>query len=200
MNVNANDISSLSYLYIFPAIIGSIFAAQALERRLKAKTPATRPYRWGFYVGCMGVACAPPAVVTALGMAVAATNARWEAFGTCLAYTVFFVIHAVAGWFIIQRKRWAWVIGTIFSGNIFAWVINYIYGKNRWGEFVGEPYGSAGTEDEGYALLHDATKLETQGRVQEALLAYQRVVDKYSHTAAGLAAQKSIESLRAKIG
>ena len=197
--MNADD-TSLWCLYIFVAIIGSIFAARALERRLKAKTPATRPYRWGFYVGCMGVACAPVAAVTVLGMVVAATNGRWEAFGECLGYTVYFVINAVAGWFIIQRKRWAWVIGMIFSCNIFAWVINYIYGKNRWAEFVDEPYGSGGTEDEGYDLLHDATNLETQGRVQEALLAYQRVVDKYSHTAAGLDAQKSIESLRGKIG
>jgi len=59
---------------------------------------------------------------------------------------------------------------------------------------------SEGTEDEGYEVLARATKLETQGRVQEALLAYQRVADRYSHTAAGHDASKSIESLRAKIG
>lgn len=59
---------------------------------------------------------------------------------------------------------------------------------------------SEGTEEEGYEVLARATKLETQGRVQEALLAYQRVADRYSHTAAGHDARKSIESLRAKIG
>src|SRR5580765_2262490 len=58
---------------------------------------------------------------------------------------------------------------------------------------------SEGTEEEGYEVLARATKLETQGRVQEALLAYQRVADRYSHTAAGHDARKSIESLRAKI-
>ena len=45
----------------------------------------------------------------------------------------------------------------------------------------------------------EATKLETQGRVQEALAAYQRVADKYPDTAAGRDARKSIESLRAII-
>ncbi len=199
-NMNADTIVLLWTFYIFVALIGSIFASRALERKLKAKSPETRPFRWGFYVGSMGVACAPLAVFTTLGMALAVANANFEAFGVCLASTVFLLIHGVAGWFIIQRKRWAWVVGTIFSFNIFVWVANSIYGSNRWREFAGEPYGSAGTEDEGYELLHDATNLETQGRVQEALLAYQRIVDKYSHTAAGLDAQKSIESLRAKIG
>ncbi|SRR6266849_1181312 len=50
--------------------------------------------------------------------------------------------------------------------------------------------------NEGYELLKKATKLERQGRVQEALAAYQRIVDKYPHTAVGTDAQKSIESLR----
>lgn len=63
---------------------------------------------------------------------------------------------------------------------------------------MGEPYGSSGTEDEGYDLLHDATNLETQERVQEALLAYERVAEKYAHTTLGLDAQKSIENLRRK--
>jgi hypothetical protein len=59
---------------------------------------------------------------------------------------------------------------------------------------------SEGTEGEGYELLAHATKLEIQGRVQEALLAYQRVARRCPHTGAGHDARKSIESLRAKIG
>lgn len=197
--MSADDITSLSYLYIFLAVLGSIFAAKPLEKRLKARIPATRPYRWGFYVGCMGVACAPLALLMALATLMSELRGSYGAAGECATYTLFFTIHTISGWFVIQRKRWAWVVSTIFSFNIVAWIINYIYGRNRWGEFAGEPYGCAGTEDEGYELLADATKLETQGRVQEAIAAYQRVVDKYSHTTAGADAQKSLESLQAKI-
>jgi hypothetical protein len=197
--MNAQDITGILWLYTILAIVGSIFTASALEKRLKSRTPATRPYRWGFYVGTMGIACAPIALLTILGAIVAGRNRNWIPFGECLAFAVFFIVHTVCGWFIIRRKRWAWVLGTIFSCNIFVWIINYNYGRNRWGEFVGEPYGSAGTEDEGYELLADATKLETQGQVQEAIAAYQRVVDNYSHTPAGKDAQKSVEALRAKI-
>jgi hypothetical protein len=55
-------------------------------------------------------------------------------------------------------------------------------------------------EDQAYKLLADATKLETQGRVQEALAAYQQVFDKYPRTSAGQDARKSAESLRATTG
>ena len=56
------------------------------------------------------------------------------------------------------------------------------------------------TEDEAYELLNDATKLEAKGRVEEALSLYQRIVERYPQTAAGGDAQKSAQSLRAKLG
>lgn len=55
-----------------------------------------------------------------------------------------------------------------------------------------------GTENDGYELLSQATHLETQGRIQEAVAAYEKIAIKYSHTAAGQDAQKSLESLRQK--
>src|ERR1035437_1896021 len=145
--MNPDTIQSLLYLYGFVAVVPSICIASSLEKRLKARPPATRPYQWGFYTGCMGVACGPLAVLTTLGMAVAGINGRWETFGLFLALTMWLALSAVSGWFIIQRKRWAWVLGTILSCNILVWIINYIYGRNRWGEFGGQAYGSAGTED-----------------------------------------------------
>ncbi|MCD6052656.1 MAG: hypothetical protein K0Q55_4074, partial [Verrucomicrobia bacterium] len=59
------------------------------------------------------------------------------------------------------------------------------------------PEESKSAEDKGYELLTQATKLEIKGHVQEALLAYQHIADRYSHTTAGLDARKSIEILRA---
>ena len=52
--------------------------------------------------------------------------------------------------------------------------------------------------DSGYEALADATRLETEGRIQEALDAYQRIVDEYPNTEAAHDAKKSIESLQAK--
>ena len=64
----------------------------------------------------------------------------------------------------------------------------------------GEVGASLDAEDEGHTLLADATKLEIDGRVRDALIAYQRIAKQYPHTSAGQDAQKSLESLRAMIG
>jgi endogenous inhibitor of DNA gyrase (YacG/DUF329 family) len=62
------------------------------------------------------------------------------------------------------------------------------------------PYASPEMEDQGHRLLANATKLETQGRLQEALAAYQHVFTTYPHTSAGHDAKRSAENLRARIG
>jgi hypothetical protein len=54
-------------------------------------------------------------------------------------------------------------------------------------------------EERANALVDEATTLEARGRVKEALDTYQSVVDEFHGTTASLDAQKSIESLRAKI-
>jgi hypothetical protein len=64
---------------------------------------------------------------------------------------------------------------------------------------IGPAYTPVLTDNEGYELLEEATKLERKGRVQEAIAAYHHIADKYSRTAAGHDALKSIEGLRATI-
>jgi len=197
--MNANVITSLFLLYSLVAGVVSLFVALALERKLKARNPATRPYRWGFYVGCSGVALTPFVLILALGVLVSVAKGQWPQCVLFLFLMSYFAIQAVCGWFIIQRCRWAWVVGTAATFNIVQWIICGIYAKNRWQEFVGVPY-TRPPEEDAYRLLDAATKLEAQGRVHEALAAYQRIAERYSHTGAGRDAQVSIESLRAVIG
>ena len=54
-------------------------------------------------------------------------------------------------------------------------------------------------EDVAYHALEGATRLEVQGRIQEALVVYQKIVESYPDTGAGRDAQKSIENLSAKL-
>jgi hypothetical protein len=138
------SISTLSGLYILGVVLVSIYFAGTLDVRLMVRNPAARRYGWGFYSGCMGVACAPAALLMMLFVVKTGMNGNWIASGKCLVYTVFFTVNVFSGWFIIRRKRWAWVVGTIFSCNIFVWIINYYYGRNRWAEFVGDAYISTG--------------------------------------------------------
>ena len=78
------------------------------------------------------------------------------------------------------------------------WVFVLFFGREAW------PWKTAPRElpreARAIALLDEATKLETRGRVKEALAKYEAVVEKFRGTAASHDAQKSIESLRAKIG
>ena len=198
-----NDIVAiLLSLCSFVAVVVPIaFVARALQRRLEARSPATLPYCWGFYFGCLAVAGGTLlGAIGGLATVASALAGAWKDVIFNAGVTVFCMVQAVCGWFIIRRKRWAWVIGTILSINPVVWVANAIYGRNRWKEFAGIPYGPARTESEGYELLHVATKLEVEGRVQGALALYQRVVEQCPETAAAHDAQMSIESLRARIG
>jgi hypothetical protein len=58
----------------------------------------------------------------------------------------------------------------------------------------------ADAEDVAYGDLEAATKLETEGRIQEAIAVYEKIAQEYPNKPAGQDAQKSLESLRAKIG
>jgi hypothetical protein len=152
--MTVQDITTLLWVYLIAAAAISAVAAFRLDLRLKERLPATRPYMWGFYNGCMGVACGPLTVVAALGRAVAGINGRWKALGFCFGFTVWLAVHTVCRWFIIQRKRWAWVVGTVLSFNIVVCIVNYIYGRNRWGEFVGGAYTPP--DDENHKLSNAA--------------------------------------------
>jgi len=94
--MNAETITAICYLYIFSALIASIWAAQILERRLKTRLPQTLPYRWGYYFGCMGLACAPFAVLFACLAIIFAAYEKAELFGEYLVYTAYFLFRASA--------------------------------------------------------------------------------------------------------
>jgi hypothetical protein len=55
-------------------------------------------------------------------------------------------------------------------------------------------------EEVGYDALAEANRLETRGRVEEAMAAYQKIAEEHPNTGAGHDAQKSLESLKARRG
>ena len=54
--------------------------------------------------------------------------------------------------------------------------------------------------ESGYEALEYATRLETEGRIQEAMTCYQKIAENCINTPAGRDARKSLDSLRAKVG
>ena len=78
------------------------------------------------------------------------------------------------------------------------WIFVLFFGQEAWPLRSGTR--ELPREEMAIALLDEATKLETRGCVKEALAKYQIVVERFDGSNASRDAQKSIESLRAKIG
>jgi hypothetical protein len=60
----------------------------------------------------------------------------WERVGQLGFYAGYSLIQAICGWFILKRRWWAWIVGTILSLNILLWIINGIYGAKRRDDFA----------------------------------------------------------------
>ena len=130
--MTAETFAAIVWLYIAVAVVVSIAVAQKLDRRLHERLPSSRRYRWGYYIGSMGLACVPFALLFTYALLVSAGDGQAERVGEFLVYGVYSAFQAICGWFIIKRRRWAWAFGTIFSLNIVLWIINGIYARNRW--------------------------------------------------------------------
>jgi len=78
------------------------------------------------------------------------------------------------------------------------WVFVLFFGPAAW------PWRSAqreiSREARARALLDEATKLEIRGHLKEAMAKYQTVVERFGGTEASHDAEKSIESLRGRVG
>jgi len=121
-------------------LVVSIPLAGTIEHRLQARFPNIRPYKWGAFVGCAGLTSVLfiPSGIT-IGLASDASN---EDRMTALFVLCYFMTHGLCGWYILQRKRWAWIVATILWPNPIYWIINGIYASRRWAEFSAEAGGA----------------------------------------------------------
>jgi uncharacterized membrane protein YhaH (DUF805 family) len=151
----------------------------------------------------------------------------WAWIGLSCASTIGFAGAALAGadmvalawlcgclWMIVavHVKRWhdrgkpGWKALTLFIpivGVVWAIVelgfLQGTRGPNKYGQDPTLPQDD-GTREAGYELLDKALRLERGGRIKDALAAYDDIARRYVQTTAGHDAEKSAESLRAKIG
>jgi hypothetical protein len=94
-----------------------------------------------------------------------------------------------------------WLVAASGSGGgtyVVAWGA-ILFGGIQFFRGLGNRNSTPVIEDDGYEALAAATSLETHGRVQEALAAYQQIADNSPGTPAGRDAQRSIESLKARL-
>lgn len=127
------------------AAIGiSMVRADVLEKRLKLRLPNIRPYKWGYFVGCISISFAIlPLLAVALTVLIAFVRA--EPVDNDFFFFLLLVLHGICGFYIIKRKRWAWVVSTVFSFNPLIWIVSGIYAGRRWQEFANESRSSLRT-------------------------------------------------------
>jgi len=109
----------------------SIPLAIDMNKTLQARNPGIRPFKWGYFIGIVGVLNS--AVLGIIFFMSATVTASYEC-NLLYAKTLLMLLVGMAHYYMIKRNRIAWIIGTILSMNIFLWIINGIYLKHRWHE------------------------------------------------------------------
>jgi hypothetical protein len=129
--IPVNDGSfSPTIIYAIVSQIVSIPSAFALEARRVKRSAETKPYTWGYYFGCSCLCWFPLGL---LGVYVWITGSPNVGL-----FALWFIAIGTSGVFIIRRRRWAWVVGTILCFNPVFFRAHYVYAKNRWAELGAE--------------------------------------------------------------
>ncbi len=127
-------LSSIVPFSIILSFIGMGINAFRLEGIRKKTISNELPYTWGYFQGmfCMWIGCMW--ILTGL-VIVFAGKPEFDKVSLGILIIGAVILYVASGYYIIQRKKWAWVTGTILTLNIFVWIGNYIYCKKRWHEF-----------------------------------------------------------------
>jgi hypothetical protein len=121
------------FAFVLVAIPAAIASFQLESRRKQRVGGAQRPYAWGYFQGVSGLLMGFWAIVLAIIVAQSDSSAPGAAATWFLAACVW----APAGYFVVKRRRWAWIVHTVASLNPVWWIANFIYARNRWTELSG---------------------------------------------------------------
>ena len=124
---------AIDYLILGVSLAFSWWASYQLEGKANKNHPDRKPYTWGYFVG---VGALTSGALYALLMFYAALEAYRDK-DILIALGFLFAIHSIAGYYVIKRKKIAWVISTVLLLNPIGWIVNGIYAKNRWSELHG---------------------------------------------------------------
>ena len=129
--INILSVIAPFFIILLIIVLPVIIIANRLEKKRKNKFPNQLPFTYGYYCGIMSIFVGIMCLIFALYKIIIDEVGISE-----LVLTLFIgcVLYSVAGFFVIKRKKNAWLFLTLISVNIFIWIINYYYGKKRWNE------------------------------------------------------------------
>ncbi len=134
-------------IYFVIVVVGSSLIARRLEAKRRQAVPGTLPYTWGYFWGLAGlVSGCMFGVMGILGVVgphkrlaylAVVLHGDWRGPQNAAIDLVVAALFIPTHYYVIRRKKWAWVMGTVTSLNPVVWIINAIYGWRRWKEFAG---------------------------------------------------------------
>src|ERR1043165_3162238 len=113
--------------------VASFVCPFSLDRKRLSKCPGKYPYKWGYYTG-LSLFSAP---VWLLGL-------TGQGPGSCVPALVLATVYWPTGIFVLKRRKWAAIAGTVLALNPIVWLVNAIYFSRRWKEFTAESRARAG--------------------------------------------------------
>ena len=109
-------------------LVVSVAVAGDMNHSLENRDPNVTPYTWGYFIGLMGALSG-----FCFGLFYFISGLALGADQVFVGGLYLLFVGAVHI-FIVKRKRWAWILGTILQLNPILWIINGIYVSKRWQE------------------------------------------------------------------
>lgn len=103
----------------------------ACSKNNKCQKEGERPFIWGYFQGYVSIFLAILNYIIIIGLTI--VN---KLDGELISLGIFVTVHAILGYLVLKRNRWAFLIKTVITMNLFMWVINGIYIHNRWYEMA----------------------------------------------------------------
>ena len=111
--------------------------AKRADGRLKTNDPSLLPFKWGYLYGMAALWFGVIASIGLLGALLPSPPYMPERppdASALVSLVVWSMPLTISGFFVLRRKRWAWVLATLLSLNPVIWLINLVYGARRWRE------------------------------------------------------------------
>lgn len=156
--MNSERIIGLAIMCVCMIIATPI--ALSWNKSLRLRMPHVRAYAWGFYLGAMGM----------MGyglLALVATALVLTGETKAVVLAALFILCAVPYFFIIRRRRWAWIVGTILLFNPILWIINAFYARHRWAEMRLEEIAAKDERGRAAEEFAAVAARNTEARVRE---------------------------------
>ena len=117
--------------------VASIILCANMDEKLHKMKPDVLPYKWGYFIGWMGLFSYG---IVGIIFLLRASNTYGYASDRYADFAIHSIISAISHIFIIKRNKWGSIVGIVMQMNPILWIANGIYLKNRWAEMKGLPF------------------------------------------------------------